>query len=118
MTGRPRGVLHITPRQLQGRFDSVMREMEERKLDDFFVGILASAIDRVRGVPPSYLGGEAHYPLPPDSDLGVLGGQVVDLLDRRTEIRDHLGALITRDRGLEAFDGRRLPGVLGRKHEP
>lgn len=113
-TGRPRGVLHVTPNTLQSRFTDLLVDAEEAGVSDLVIGFIATQLQAVRDIPSSYMRGSPHYIIAPDTDLGRLGEDLAEICERRLEIRDHLGDLLTGDRGTQRYDGQPVPALGGR----
>lgn len=125
-TGRPQGVLHVTPQEMQRRWDFAMERLQQLgDVSTFLVmGILrqwARGIDKT-----SYLGKGSGTDIIPDfpSDAAREAWQtgtqeIADLLRHTIEWKHHLVDLMTGERGQRSFDGRpmfpwlrKIKGVL------
>ncbi len=118
-TGRPQGVLHVTPQEMQYRWNATMESLRRLgpKAEFLAMGLLhewAAEIDH-----ESYLGkGTGTSVIPDFPDEGTKEAwdagrrDLVDLLKHTVEWRHHLVDLMTGERGLKSFDGKDIdPGM-------
>lgn len=111
-TGRPQGVLHITPQRMQRQWDALFADLQRVGPTAKYValGALMAWSEDVRAV--SYLGGSAQAVIRPQFPDDAAerawnaGRDLGAMLRRTTEWRNHLVDLLTGDRGRFSFDGK------------
>ncbi len=130
-TGRPKGVLHITPQELQRRWDTTMASIGRHgvPMRMFAMGVLHAWCREIE--PDSYLGRSSGTAIVPDFPSGAARdawecgtGEFHDLLCRTVEWKGFLVDLMMGQRGQHATDprwrggGRMLRQLTGSKTRP